>query len=396
MQDVKTERCEMRRSTAYELKRSGEKGLLGYVKAGRGKISCEFGKDGKGYYVYDREGVLFRFADSTLLLKNQDKQTVQLLDHALGIFTDQLMADWNTVPAAERNQLAARFGDTWFSKDRAASAQWHKEVMAKAKIECKALGLLREVAFPEIEQALGNGSATCVFRKGPDIYSLASSDRDIPWISIWSRYGQAELAAISSTQTTAISFPLCKAMGALQIGNADSVRLATKKDADRRYAEMREEVRQIEYEIARQRIKAHEESLPQANSRIVWSRVESGEYVAWNARSEDKDRKERLEFLSSLNPDYWLVGVGLGGVLAYDAAIFESKNMALVDCPIVGHALFAVQMGEGWKSWLEQTRREIARLKGVTRIIHSGHWHECVVDALDGFDDKAVDIISTT
>jgi hypothetical protein len=360
------------------------------LHVGAMSLVLRIGKDDEWFIMWYRDEVIFKFRSPSLFLKECDQKTIELFNCALGNFPEHILKEWERVSLKERIELINRSRNRYVTPDISANRQWLKETQAEYKKRFLASNPFRDFSMEEIANAIELGSGECWFRKGPDAFALSWKDHDIPWIAIWSSFSQVSLSQVQATMTRTIKCPITNIPNkGVAVGNAEEVRRTLKKKADERYAEMREDIRVIEYELAQQRIHAYEASLPKATTRITWCRVESSEYSPRIAnRSEDKDRKQRLEFLKSLSPNFWMVGVGLGGVPLYDAAIFESKGVALVDCPIVGHALFAVRMDIGWKSWLEQTRTRIARLDGVTRVVHSSHWEECAVDALNSFPDR--------
>jgi hypothetical protein len=81
---------------------------------------------------------------------------------------------------------------------------------------------------------------------------------------------------------------------------------------------------------------------------------------------------ERLELINSLNPSK--IYRGLDEFKGYFVFYFEGSTLAILDCPIVGNAVYVIK-GD-WKTLSRLAKAELLKeyADDVTRVIHSGDW----------------------
>jgi hypothetical protein len=81
---------------------------------------------------------------------------------------------------------------------------------------------------------------------------------------------------------------------------------------------------------------------------------------------------ERLELINSLNPSK--IYRGLDEFNGYFVFYFEHSAIAILDCPIVGNAVYVIK-GD-WKTLSRLSKADLLKeyAGNVTRVIHSGDW----------------------
>ena len=83
---------------------------------------------------------------------------------------------------------------------------------------------------------------------------------------------------------------------------------------------------------------------------------------------------ERLEKIYSLAPDD--IYVGQDEFEGYAVFVFKESNKAVLECPIVGNAIYIIK--DNWKSLSQRSKSELLwyHSNSVLRIIHSENWFE--------------------
>lgn len=91
--------------------------------------------------------------------------------------------------------------------------------------------------------------------------------------------------------------------------------------------------------------------------------------------------EDRLKKAYELVPDQ--CHVGIDGFDGYIVFTFAYTPKALMECPIIGNAIFVI--GSDWKRWSRMSKQELrADQSGeVARISHRGDWFRRVKQELD-------------
>ncbi len=97
-------------------------------------------------------------------------------------------------------------------------------------------------------------------------------------------------------------------------------------------------------------------------------------------RYEDRERLERI--IRELRPDACHIGVGRNNFEGYVAFTFRDSDMAILDSPMVGNAVFVLK--QDWQALSRLTKRELldSYREDVQRVVHVGAWLSRIKEAL--------------
>ncbi len=98
-----------------------------------------------------------------------------------------------------------------------------------------------------------------------------------------------------------------------------------------------------------------------------------GHYERLSRDHQEKFELERLRLIYEFGPDE--IFVGRESFEGYVVFCFASSNIAVLECPRVGNALYLMKRGE-WKSLSQLSKSELlaSDRAGVSRIVHSRYW----------------------
>jgi hypothetical protein len=119
-------------------------------------------------------------------------------------------------------------------------------------------------------------------------------------------------------------------------------------------------------------------------TRVNWKLLEPDangwEAIAEHFRCLQKCRKERFDFdrlekLHALKPS--CIYIGMDSFEGYVVFAFESRQLAILDCPKTGNALY-VMPSHRWQELSHFSKRELLSIKpdGMRRVIHNSSWYE--------------------
>jgi len=123
---------------------------------------------------------------------------------------------------------------------------------------------------------------------------------------------------------------------------------------------------------------------------LSWRLVPPGSYTSTQIKSyfkslhshkkNEKHDWDRLETIQSLKPDSTYIG--LEELEGYMLFYFKNKDIAILDCPIIGNAIYVLK--KEWKELSRLTKSELTELHSdkVKRIIHRGDWADKLVKIL--------------